>query len=222
VYKKIREAKMIDQIQDVISQITGNNENEIIEEPTIDSTENELNLESMVSAPGINNATERHVNEHEINYQTQITQSVLVLDFSLTVTVNSLYSLFLLSAITGVSESFSPIPFHILSAAFNTALGTALLSGKKIEKKYVFGLMVSRIGLTSSVNGVVLSKISEKVDTSRVTQNQIQEEIKNFEGYTPPPEQSLYDIVGGVLIALAALGVFARIGLSFLLKGNSE
>lgn len=211
---------MLDQI---IGQLTGNTET-VESEPTLEDalTPAESNTDNYVNARGIENATERHLNEYEVNYDASILKSILVLDFSLTVTVNSMYSLFLLYALDGISSSFSPIPFHILSAAFNTAMGTALLSGKKIEKKYVIGMMVSRIGLTSSVNGVVLNKIQEKVDISRQTEAIIVESIKEFEGYQQPEQSQWHEIASGLLIAVAVLGIIGKIGLKFLSGGNTE
>ena len=211
---------MLEAIQQTIGNLTGS----ASEDDSLDNNELENtggNQDSGVTALGIDNATERHVNEYEVNYNASINKNMLVMDFSLTITANSLYSLFLLAALKGITESFSPIPFHIASAAINASLGTALLSSKEVNKKYVIGMMISRIGLTTAVNGVVLGTINERVDISRQTEQKIIQQIDNFNGVKPEITPPLYDMIAGVLGILVAGAFGLKILLGFFTKGET-
>ena len=211
---------MLEAIQQTIGNLTGNaSEDDSLDNNELENTEGNQN--SGVTALGIDNATERHVNEYEVNYNASINKNMLVMDFSLTITANSVYSLFLLAALKGITESFSPIPFHIASAAINAALGTALLSSKEINKKYVIGMMISRIGLTTAVNGVVLSTINERVDISRQTEQKITEQIDDFNGVKPPTTPPFYDMIAGVLGIIVAGTFGIKILLGFFTKGDA-
>ena len=207
---------MLDAILNQIQGLTP-----VARDETLDNGGLDEENQSTVTTLGIANATERHINEYEENYDAKIQKATFILDLSLTVTTNSIYSLFLLYAIDGISSTFSPLPYHILSAAFNTALGTTSLATKTIKIQYVVGLNIARIALTSTINGVLLSKIDEKVKASKDAEIAIVEQIKQYEGYKEPPQSPNFGFLfSTIALGTATLGIISRVLLKISTRGS--
>lgn len=193
---------MIEQLQNLMQQFA----------PSDDSGEDleGTQPESLPKTP--ETATVRHLQEFEAELDDD-NSDLIGLDLALTVGINGSYVLFLLSSLTTLTPGFSAFSFHLLSIALNSVISLPQLAKERVNKKYVAGLTVARLGITSGINGTVINKIEKGSDQSEEGHESIITEIREFEGFKdeqPPVTMEQIGIFSGIMLLTIIFFKFIR------------
>lgn len=193
---------MIEQLQNLMQQFA----------PSDDSGEDleGTQPESLPKTP--ETATVRHLAEFEQELDDD-NSDLIGLDLSLTVGINGAYVLFLLNNLTTLTPGFGAFSYHLLSIALNSVISLPQLAKERVNKKYVAGLTVARLGITSGINGTIINKIEKGSEQSETGHESIITEIREFEGFKeeqPPISMEQVGIVSGIILLTIIIFKFFR------------
>lgn len=154
-------------------------------------------------------AVDRHLIEYEIrSLSTRFEE--LGLDLSITLTANSALAWALLHQLANLSLGFSPIIYLVASVAINAGSSIPYLGRPGTTGKYVAGLTIAKLLLSSVITGSLINAIDNQRKEDIASRDYLIEVANNYNRGFPSP-QPTSDNAGIFFIAIAGITFFISI-----------
>ena len=187
---------MLTQIQNIVSGITGiNDERETLEPTTV--------LEQL-EQENPQNVTERHLLTSEKEYENSGRVAQYGIQISSGIIINSAITYGILHSIEGLTLSFNPFTYLLICGGVN-AITSAITTDNSKNARTNLMLGTGKFVVNMAVNGSLIGQVDKGVSESRIVVDSVRREIENYEnGYkNQTPDYGLMALViAGFIFAI--------------------